>query len=181
MTMMIWSEAYGNSLLGLTLVHLLLLIERLKICQCGIFSRKFVRLPTAILISPLQAQSLLEIYLLTVHRILRLGKKALQGQVGVLTRMVSMDVACVVVLLRVVNVALVMVLHLVIGRGGSTSQRPTTRSTANEPNARTISELRRLVFCTKGDFTDIAHKDDCNPVSFVEYENAVKTTQPGVL
>ena len=47
----------------LTLVHLLLLIERLKICQCGIFSSKFVRLPIAILISTLLAQSLLEIHL----------------------------------------------------------------------------------------------------------------------
>ena len=28
--------------------------------------------------------------------------------------------------------------------------------------------------------TDIAHKDDCNPVSFVEYAYAVKTTQPTV-
>ena len=37
----------------------------LKICQCGIFSSKFVKLPTAILISTLLAQSLLEIHLLT--------------------------------------------------------------------------------------------------------------------
>ena len=141
----------------------MLLIERLKICQCEIFSSKFVRLPTAILISPLLAQSLLDIHLLTVHRILRLGEKAPQGQVGVLTRVVALDVVRVVVLHG--------------GRGGSTSQHPTTRSTANAPNARTIGELRRLSFYTKGEFTDIANNDDCNPVSFVEYAYAVKTTQ----
>ena len=65
-------------------------------------------------------------------------------------------------------------------RGGSTSQHPTTRLTVNAPNARTISELRRLAFYTKGEFTDIAHKDDCNPVSLVEYSYALKTTQPNV-
>ena len=64
------------------------------------------------------------------------------------------------------------------GRGATTSQRPATRSTANQPNARTISELRRLAFYTKGDFPDIAHKTDC--VSFVEYAYAVKNTQPNV-
>ena len=62
------------------------------------------------------------------------------------------------------------------GHGGSTSQRPTTRSTTNAPNARTIGELRRLAFYTKGECTDIAHKDDRNPASFVEYAYAVKTT-----
>ena len=66
------------------------------------------------------------------------------------------------------------------GRGGSTSQLPTTGSTANAPITRTISELRRLAFYTKGEFTDITHKDDCNPVTFVEYAYAVKTTQPNV-
>ena len=111
---MIWSETYGIILLSLTLVHLLLLIEPLKICQCGIFSSKFVRLPTAILISTLLAQSLLEIHLLTVHRILCLGEKAVEGQVGVLTRMVALDVVSVVVLLRVVDVIRVVVLHLVV-------------------------------------------------------------------
>ena len=30
----------------------------------------------------------------------------------------------------------------------------------------------------KGEFTDIAHQDDCDSVSFVEYAYAVKTTQP---
>ena len=59
------------------------------------------------------------------------------------------------------------------GRGATTSQHPATRPTANQPNARTISELRRLAFHTKGDFPDIAHKTDC--VSFVEYAYAVKT------
>ena len=98
----------------LTLVHLLLLIERLKTCPCGIFSRKFVRRPTAILISTLLPQSILEIHPLTVHRILRLGDKALQGQVRVLTRMVALDVVRAVVLLRVVDVVRVVVLHLVV-------------------------------------------------------------------
>ena len=86
---------YGITLLRLTLVHLLLLIERLKICQCGIFSEKIVRLPTAILISTLLAQSLREIHLLTVHRILRLREKALQGPVGGLTRKVALDLSLI--------------------------------------------------------------------------------------
>ena len=114
MTMVISSETYGIFLLSLTLVHLLLLIERLKICQFGILSRKFVRLPTAILITTLLAQSLLKIHLFTVHRILNLGEKAFQGQVGVLTRMVALDVIRVVVLLRVMDVVRVVVLHLVV-------------------------------------------------------------------
>ena len=111
---MIWSETYGIILLSLTLVHLLLLTERLKICQVGIFSSIFVRLPTAILITTLPAQRLLEIRLLTVHRILRLREKAHQGQVGVLTRMVALDVVRVVLLLHVVDVVRVVVLHLVV-------------------------------------------------------------------
>ena len=111
---MTWSVTNGIILLSLILVHLLLLIERLKICQCGTFSSKFVRLPTAILISTLLGQSLLEIHLLTVHRILRLGEKVLQGQVGVLTCMVALDVVRVVVLFRVVDVVRVVVLHLVV-------------------------------------------------------------------
>ena len=40
--------------------------------------------------------------------------------------------------------------------------------------------MRRLAFYTKGEFTDIAHNDDCNPVSLVEYAYAVKTTQPNI-
>ena len=40
--------------------------------------------------------------------------------------------------------------------------------------------MRRLAFYTKGEFTDIAHQDDCDSVSFVEYAYAVKTTQPNV-
>ena len=64
------------------------------------------------------------------------------------------------------------------GRGDTKSQRPATRSTANLPNARTISELRHLAFYTKGDFPDNAHTTDC--VSFVEYAYAVKTAQPNV-
>ena len=63
-----------------------------------------MRQPTAILISSLLAHSLLEIHLLTVRQILRLGEKALQGQVGVLTRMVALDVVRVVVLHLVVDV-----------------------------------------------------------------------------
>ena len=64
------------------------------------------------------------------------------------------------------------------GRGATTSQRPATRSTANLPNARTTRELQRLAFYTKGGFPDIAHKTD--RVSFVEYVNALKTTQSNV-
>ena len=75
---------------------------------------QFVRLPTAMLISTLLAQILLEIHLLKVHRILRLGEKALQVQVGVITRMVALDVVRVVVLLCVVDVVAVVVLHLVV-------------------------------------------------------------------
>ena len=60
------------------------------------------------------------------------------------------------------------------------SQRPTTRSTENAPNARTISELRRLAPDTKGEFTDISHKNDCHLVSFVEYAYASMITQPNV-
>ena len=60
------------------------------------------------------AQSLLEIHLLTVHPILRLGEKALQGQVGALTCMVALDVVRVVLLLHVVDVVRVVVLHLVV-------------------------------------------------------------------
>ena len=51
---------------------------------------------------------------MTVHRILRLGEKALQGKVGVLTRVVALDMVRVVVLLRVVDVVRVVVLHLVL-------------------------------------------------------------------
>ena len=42
------------------------------------------------------------------------GEKALQGQVGALTRMVALDVVRVVVLLLVVDVFRVVVLHLVV-------------------------------------------------------------------
>ena len=59
-----------------------------------------------------------------------------------------------------------------------TPQRPDTRSVAQAPNARTISELRRLAYFTKGEFPDISHKDD--PVSFMEYAYSVKITQPNV-
>ena len=50
------------------------------------------------------ARSLMEVHLLTVHRILRLGEKALQGPVGVVTRMVTLDVVRVVVPHLVVDV-----------------------------------------------------------------------------
>ena len=140
MTMMIWSETYGIMLLSLTLVHLMLLIERLKICQCGIFSRKFVRLPTAILILTLLSQGLLEIHLLTVHRILRLGEKALQGQVGVLSHGSSGRSSRGGSASRIGRGSRGGAACRG-GRGGSTSQRPTTMSTANAPNARTMSEL----------------------------------------
>ena len=112
--MIIRSHKYGIILLRLTLVHLLLLIEWLKICQCGIVSGIFVRLPTVILISALLAQSLLEIQMLTVHRILHLWEKALQGQVGLLTRTIALDTVRVVVLRRVVDVVRVVVLYLVV-------------------------------------------------------------------
>ena len=52
---------------------------------------------------------------------------------------------------------------------------------ANAPDAKNISELRRFAFYTTGEVTDIVHKDDCNPVSSVEYTYAVKTMQPNVL
>ena len=137
-----------------------------------------MRLPTAILISTLLAQSLLEIDLLTVHTSPGGGSpsgsgggsnshgssghgshcgSALRGGRGSRGGAASRG-----------------------GRGGSTSQRPTTKSTTNAPNARTIGELGRLACYTKGVFTDIAHKDDCNPVSFVKYAYALKTTQPSV-
>ena len=148
-----------------------------------------------ILVSTLPAQCLPSIRLLVIHRLLRLGGCALlllregtlQGRVEVLIRM-----AALVVERRLVP-HLVVVLHRVTSRGGrgsrggaascggrgaTTSQRPATGSTANQPNARTISELRRLAFYTKGDFPDIDHKTDC--VSFVEYAYAVKTTKPNV-
>ena len=41
-------------------------------------------------------------------------------------------------------------------------------------------ETTDLDFYTIGEFTDIDHKDDCNPVSFVEYAYPVKTTQYNV-
>ena len=124
---------------------------------------------------------------------LRLNKAALQGQVVVLSRMVApvfrrlvlhraVDVALVVAPRHVVDVVhkvAALALHLDVGgRGGSTSQRLNTRSVAQAPNARTISELRRLAYFTKGEFPDISHKDD--PVSFMEYAYSVKTTQPNV-
>ena len=46
------------------------------------------------------------------------------------------------------------------GRGGSTSQRPTTGSTANARNARTISELRRLEFYRKGESSCVLLEHD---------------------
>ena len=180
MTIMILSETYGIILLSMTLVHLLLLIERLKICQCEIFSSKFVRQPTAILISSLLAHSLLEIHLLTVRQILRLGEKALQGQVGVLTRMVALHV------LRVVEVVAWWCCISWWTRwlyvAASNYQINSKCSQCKNCVSCNVShcELQRLAFDTKGEFTDIAHKDDCYPVSFVEYAYAVKTTQPNV-
>ena len=160
MTTMIWSETYGILLLTWTLVHLLLLIERLKICQCGVFSSKFVRLPTAILISTLLGRILLEIHLLTVHRILRLGEKAVHGQVGVQTRMVALDVVSRGGSAPRGERGLRGGAASRGGRGGSTSQRPTTGSTANARNARTISELRRLEFYRKGESSCVLLEHD---------------------
>ena len=45
-------------------------------------------------------------------------------------------------------------------------------------NARTIGELRRVAYFTKGEFPGIAHKDD--PVSFADYLYNVNITQPNV-
>ena len=86
--------------------------------------------------------------------------------------MIALDVVRVVVLLRVVDVVRVVVLQLVV-------DVVALRRSVPLPDQQRM--LRRLVFYTKGEFTDIAHKDDCNPVSFVEYSYAVKTTQPNVL
>ena len=102
----------------------------------------------------------LEIHLLTVHRILRLAEKSLQGQVGVLTRMGALDVVCVVALLRVIDVNRVVVLHLVVDMVALRRNVPLPDQQRMHPNARTISELRRLAFYTKGEFTDIAHRDE---------------------
>ena len=85
---------------------------------------------------------------MTVHRILRLGEEALQGQVGVLTRMVALDMVRIVVLLCVVDVVRVVVLHLVVDVVALRRSVPLPE-TANAPHARTISELRRLAFYTE--------------------------------
>ena len=53
------------------------------------------------------------------------------------------------------------------GRGGSTPQRPATRSMTQGPNAKTLRELRRLGLHTKGERQDVAYKDDF--VYFVQY------------
>ena len=104
------------------------------------------------------------LHLSTIHRITRHGETALlhlttevlQGQVVVLSRMVApvfrrlvlhraVDVALVVAPRHVVDVVhkvAALALHLDVGgRGGSTSQRLNTRSVAQAPNARTVSEL----------------------------------------
>ena len=62
------------------------------------------------------------------------------------------------------------------GRGATTSQRPVARSTANQPNARTFSDLRRLAFYTKGDFPDVVTRPTAFHSLSIAY--AVKTTQP---
>ena len=85
--------------------------------------------------------------------------------------MVALDVVRVVALLRVVDVVRVVVLQLVV-------DVVALRRSVPLPDQQRM--LRRLVFYTKGEFTDIAHKDDCNPASFVEYAYAAKTTQPNV-
>ena len=89
--------------------------------------------------------------------------------------MVALDVVRVVVLLRVVDVVRMVVLHLVVWLLYVEASHYQIDSECTQCK---ISELRRLAFYTKGKFTDIGRKDDCNPVSFVEYAYAVKTTQP---
>ena len=108
MTMTIWSETYGIVLLSLTL-------SSPAAAGRAVEDLSVRHLLEQILTLTLLAQSLLEIHPLTVHRVLRLGEKALQGQVGVLTRMVAVDVVRVVVLLREVDVVRVVVVHLVVG------------------------------------------------------------------
>lgn len=65
-------------------------------------------------------------------------------------------------------------------RGGRATTPAVTRATASTPNARTISELRRLNFAysTMGEYQDVAHKDDMP--RFAEYAYAVQTMQPGI-
>lgn len=62
------------------------------------------------------------------------------------------------------------------GRGGTASGRPTTRSIASAPNAKTLSELRRLANYAKGEKQDIAHKDDFH--GFAQHAYAVHQVQP---
>ena len=49
-----------------------------------------------------------------------------------------------------------------------------------QPNAKTISEIRRLLyaFTMKGEFPDVTHPD--GSFRFTEYAYAVGTSQPGV-
>eukprot|EP00903_Cladosiphon_okamuranus_P015234 g14080.t1 len=67
-------------------------------------------------------------------------------------------------------------------RGGrsSTSASPVTRAASRIPNAKTISELRRLsyAYTTKGEFPDVAHRD--GSFGFVEYAYTTGIPQPGV-
>ena len=58
--------------------------------------------------------------------------------------------------------------------------RPVTRSVAKQPNAKTISKIRRFsyAFTVKGEFPDVAHRD--GSFRFTEYAYAVGTSQPGV-
>lgn len=62
----------------------------------------------------------------------------------------------------------------------SSSQPSTTQSAPRQPNAQTISELRRLsyAFTVKGEFPDVAHRD--GSFGSTEYAYATGTSQPGV-
>ena len=66
------------------------------------------------------------------------------------------------------------------GGRGPAPARPVTRSVPKHPNAKTISEIRRLsyAFTVKGEFPDVAHRDGF--FRFTVYAYAVGTSQPGV-
>ena len=107
----------------------------------------------------------------------------LQGQVGVLIRMVALVVErrvvlhIVVVLHRVVDVLRAGVLHLAVDVvplrhiALLPDQQHTNPTQGPSVSYDVLHSTRRV-------FPDIAHKTDC--VSFVEYAYAVKTTQPNV-
>ena len=69
------------------------------------------------------------------------------------------------------------------GRGSTSTTAVTpavTRSVSRIPNAKTLSELRRIsyAFTAKGEVPDVAHRD--GSFGFTEYAYAVGTSQPDV-